>query len=230
MPIDDPILYYTMDSADISGSTITDRGSGGNNGTLQNSPTTGATGKIGQAIAFDGMSEYIDAGAGSALNITSTITLAAWINCTGQNSSPSQNSSGAIFRKENDYTLYITSTNGILFGIFGGANAQLTSAIGLNAWHHVAATYDGSQMLIYLDGTQVASAANTMAIPTSSDHLGIGAGLIFGDQHFAGALDEMRVYNRALSSSEIAALFNFTGNSAKPWIYALAMRRLRRAA
>ena len=73
------------------------------------------------------------------------------------------------------------------------------TALTANTWAHLAATYDGVTMRLYVNGVQVASRAQTGAIATSTNPLQIGGDSIYG-QYFAGLIDEVRVYNRALSA------------------------------
>ena len=76
------------------------------------------------------------------------------------------------------------------------------AALTANTWAHLAATYDGATMRLYVNGVQVASRAQTGAIATSTNPLQIGGDSIYG-QYFAGRIDEVRIYNRALSVAEI---------------------------
>ena len=73
-----------------------------------------------------------------------------------------------------------------------------------DAWSHLAVTYDSHDLRLYINGAQVASKAFTGAITPSTGALRIGGNSIWGE-YFDGQIDEMRVYNRALSASEIAA-------------------------
>ena len=77
----------------------------------------------------------------------------------------------------------------------------------VNTWTHLAATYDGTTMRLYVNGAQVASQAQTGAIATSTDPLQIGGDSIYG-QYFQGAIDEVRIYNVALTAAEIQADMN----------------------
>ena len=72
----------------------------------------------------------------------------------------------------------------------------------LNAWTHLAATYDGATLRLYVNGAQVGSKAVSGAIATSTGPLRIGGDSIWGE-YFSGLLDDVRVYKRALSASEI---------------------------
>ena len=76
----------------------------------------------------------------------------------------------------------------------------------LNAWTHLAATYDGATLRLYVNGVQAALArAVTGAIRVSTGALRIGGNSIWSDEWFAGLIDEVRVYNRALTAAEIQA-------------------------
>ena len=79
-----------------------------------------------------------------------------------------------------------------------GASGPLTA----NTWTHVATTYDGATLRFYVNGTQVGSSAATGPIDSSSGVFRIGGNSIFGE-HFDGRIDEVRVYNRALSATQI---------------------------
>ena len=81
------------------------------------------------------------------------------------------------------------------------------NALTANTWAHLAATYDGATVRLYVNGVQVASRAQTGAIATSTNPLQIGGDSIYG-QYFAGRIDEVRIYNRALSVAEIQSDMN----------------------
>ena len=72
----------------------------------------------------------------------------------------------------------------------------------VNVWTHVALTYDGATLRLYVNGVQVASQAQAGSIQTPSTPLRIGGNVPYGE-YFQGLIDEVRVYNRALSAAEI---------------------------
>ena len=74
----------------------------------------------------------------------------------------------------------------------------------LNAWTHVALTYDGTTMQLYVNGVLAASQARTGSIQASSNPLWIGGNSPYGE-YFQGLIDEIRIYNRALTQAEIQA-------------------------
>ena len=94
-------------------------------------------------------------------------------------------------------------------GTFGGSNANAFGTAGLttNTWTHVAGTYDGTTLRLYVNGVQVGSQAKTGSMPVSANPLQIGGDSIYG-QYFPGSIDEVRVYNRALSATEIQSDMN----------------------
>ncbi len=81
------------------------------------------------------------------------------------------------------------------------------ASLPLNTWTHLTVTYDGTTLRLYVNGTQVGSRAMTGALLTSTGALRIGGNSIWGE-FFQGRIDEIRVYNRALSAAEILADMN----------------------
>lgn len=81
------------------------------------------------------------------------------------------------------------------------------SQLAVNTWTHLAATYDGAMLRLYVNGVQVASRAQTGSISVSSGSLRIGGDNIWGE-FFQGRVDEVRIYNRALSPAEIQTDMN----------------------
>jgi Concanavalin A-like lectin/glucanases superfamily len=86
----------------------------------------------------------------------------------------------------------------------GETDTRGTAQLALNTWTHLAVTYDGSTLRLYVNGTQVSSKAVTGAMPAGTQPLRIGGNAIWGE-YFAGLIDEVRIYNRALSSAEIGS-------------------------
>src|SRR5438046_5942311 len=128
------------------------------------------------------------------------MTLEAWVYPTTVNSAWRD----VIYKGNDNYYLEVTSTNSSRPAMGGTFGSDLvgTSALTANTWAHLAATYDGATMGLYVNGVQVTSRAQTGAIATSTNPLQIGGDSIYG-QYFAGRIDEVRIYNRALSAAEI---------------------------
>jgi hydrogenase maturation factor HypE len=105
------------------------------------------------------------------------------------------------------YGLYGYASSGRPPGIYGNTGGQDVGAAGgsalpLNVWSHLAGSYDGSTLRLYVNGVQVATQALTGSLVTSSGALRIGGNSVWGE-YFSGLVDEVRVYNRALSPAEI---------------------------
>jgi len=199
------VAGYTFDAG--SGSTLADASGNGNNGTI--SGATWVPGKYGGALSFNGSSDRVSVPASASLNLTSAMTLAAWIEPTA-----SQSGWRTIVQRETDsYALNASNSNGPLrpsgAGTFGGAFQWVSgpSANPVNAWTHVAVTYDGTTLRLYVNGTQVASTAAAGTIESSTNPLWIGGNSPYGE-YFQGLIDEARVYNRVLSATEVQTAMN----------------------
>jgi hypothetical protein len=166
------------------------------------------------ALAFDGVSSIVSIPATAkaypqlSLNISSAITLEAWIYPT--KSSGVQNvickssqdvNNGYIFPRTIDgwrNVQFLLNING-----YGWQTLQVPYGLAkLNQWHHLAATYDGYYMSIYIDGVLAGTQAFAGSITVNSNPLALGGHTGYGE-YFTGKLDEVRVWNRALSVCEI---------------------------
>lgn len=109
------------------------------------------------------------------------------------------------------YVLRGDSAGKISFGAAVGTRfPKATSAAGVptGSWHHVAGTFDGTELAVYIDGQSAATAAVKGSLsPAAGTNLMVGADPINPVDKFTGAVDEVRVYSRALSAAEIAALY-----------------------
>jgi hypothetical protein len=97
-----------------------------------------------------------------------------------------------------------------------------TSAIPLNAWTHLASTYDGANLRVYVNGVLAGTTAVTGAIGGTANPLRIGGNLPWGE-YFNGLIDEVRVYNRALAASEIQGDMNAAVAGGAPGGFVSAM-------
>lgn len=167
-------------------------------------------GRFGKALSFNGKGDWVTIKDTPSLNLEAGMTLEAWIY-------PSDFMSGrrTILFKEGpaeaaSYHLDANSeTDRPAAGFFSGSPRTLEGGSGLmpDNWAHLTATYDGSTMRLYLNGDQVAEAEQSGYIDDSGGALGIGGNSVWGD-FFEGRIDEVRIYNRALSSREIRADMN----------------------
>ena len=141
-----------------------------------------------------------------SLRLSSAMTLEAWVNP----SSVTSRWRDVIYKGDDNYYLEGTSDES---GYPGGGGTFSptpifgTRALTANTWSHLALTYDGAMMRLYVNGVQVSSRARTGTIQASANPLQIGGDSIYG-QYFQGMIDEVRVYNRALTATEIQSDMN----------------------
>ena len=182
-----------------SGTTVNDASGNRHNGTLQGGASWTTSGKYGKAISFNGTGALVSIPNSSLLQLRTAMTLEAWVN-------PSTLTGiwrDVIYKGDDNYYLAADSTN-VRPAICGPSGQALfgTGKLSANAWTHLAGTYDGTTVRLYLNGVQVSSRTQTGTIPVSTNPLQIGGDTIYG-QYFPGRIDEVRIYNRALSAADI---------------------------
>jgi hypothetical protein len=182
--------------------------SGLNNvGTLGGATWTPA-GKYGAALSFNGSSSWVTIADAASLHLTTGMTIEAWINpasSTGWRSVVLKERSGGLA-----YALYGENNANRPAGyltLSGDKSVNGNAALPLNTWTHVAVTYDGATLRVFINGAQAGSTAATGSIAASTGALRIGGNAVWGE-YFNGLLDEVRIYNRALSAAEIQADMN----------------------
>ena len=190
-----------------TGTTVADASGTGNVGTI-GTATWSTLGKNGSALSFNGTTARVTVPDSPTLRLTSAMTLEAWVFPTAVSSSWRD----VIFKGDDNYYLMATSANvsrPVAGGIFSGSYGEAfgTSALPTNAWAHLAATYDGATLRLFVNGVQVGSKTQTGTLATSSNPLNVG-GDTFYNQYFAGRVDDVRIYNRALTLAEIQTDMN----------------------
>lgn len=187
-----------------SGTIVTDSSGNGNNGTTSGATWTTA-GKFGGALSFNGTSSRVAISDSASLHLSTGMTLEAWVSP----SSVPTNWQDVVYKENDIYFLEAGSgvTNnppavGATFASHGNQFMPGVSALAAKTWTHLAATYDSATLRLYVNGVQVASRSISDSLTSSTKALQIGGDAAFG-QYFRGIIDEVRVYNRALSTSEI---------------------------
>ncbi len=162
-------------------------------------------------LEFDGVDNF--ANIGDKVDLTGPFSISAWVYTTGSNST---NNAKTIISKRggpsNGYLLYLRDDNFVQMNFDSGSINQITSntAIPLNQWRHIAFSYDGADARIYIDG--VLDNTEAMNAPTAnSNSLCIGARYIDKNTQanfFMGNIEEIRIWNQALSVNEIRYIMN----------------------
>jgi dihydrofolate reductase/chitodextrinase len=202
-----PNLVAAYSFNEGSGTTVADSSGNNNTGTLV-SATWSTAGKFGNALSFNGTNARVNIPDAASLHLTAGFTLEAWVN-------PSSAPSGwrDIVYKPNDNYFLEASTNTNLPGggvsLTNGQEPLVSggSRLAANTWVHLAMTYDGTNLKYYLNGALLNTTTQTGTIVTSTNALMIGGDTIYG-QYFAGLIDEVRVYNIALTQAQIQSDMN----------------------
>ncbi len=198
------IAHWQLD--DGSGTTAIDS-VGGHDGSLANGPQW-VTGYLGDALRFDGSNDRINVPHDNGLNLAGEMTLSAWIysdNLSGFHMVLTKGDNGVA----ENYWLG-TDGDGVNFGfVDGGTYAQhTTSGLSLQTgrWHHIAATFDDAadEVKLYVDGS-AETFTSTYSPSANTERLIIGNSYYSGEG-FDGQIDDVRIYDRVLATSEIAAL------------------------
>ena len=199
------VAAYGFDEG--TGSTTADASGNGNTGAIANATWT-ASGKFGSALVFNGSNALVTIADAPELNLTTAMTLMAWV----KPSAASTLFTDVIWKDYFAYFLEATSdtgTPGVGAFINGTTHVWIPapSALTVGAWAHLAATYDGANVRLYVNGVQVGISAQTGTIGTTTTPLWIG-----GAQRFSGVIDEVRIYNVALTQAQIQADMNTPAN------------------
>jgi hypothetical protein len=196
------VAYYRFDEG--TGATAADSSGNLNNGTISGA-SWAASGRFGSALSFNGTNSIVNIADADSLDLTTGMTLEAWVNpsaLTGYRTVVMKDVPGEL-----SYALYASDgTRPNAWGRVGSVSTGVlgSGALPVNSWTHLAATYNGAALALFVNGTQVASKALTGTLRTSTNPLHIGGNAVWGE-YFAGLIDEVRIYNRALSQTEIQA-------------------------
>lgn len=211
----------TLDLSTTPGvsSTLRDMSAGGNNmniatnsGAIAFTLPVFAAGKIGQAGNFAATNQWrtLRLASSSPLFPTSTnVSISAWAKFTDVSAT------GMIFRCSNNsgYRLRSVVTTGLVnFSFFDSAGNLLTvnspSAMNDGRWHHYAGVYNKVDMRLYVDGVVAVGSVTSTDIVYVNNVCGIGSNPLESNFPFTGQIDDVKIYSKALSASEVANLYN----------------------
>ena len=196
-----PVAAYSFDAG--SGTTLADLSGNGNAGTI--SGATWTTGKNGKALSFDGVNDWVTVADAATLDLKTGMTLEAWVRPTRGDSAWRT----VVFKESltgTAYSLYTNERSNRPIGQvnINGERSVLAPTLPLNTWTHLAVTFDGSKLRLYANAALVGSIDVSGSIPATGSPLRIGGNAIWGEW-FAGQIDDLRIYDRALSTSELDA-------------------------
>lgn len=214
--------YWKMDEASWNGTSgeVLDASGNENNGVRVGNATT-AAGKFGNGGTFDGTGDYTSVSDSAVFN-AANLTYSGWVKFDNITS----DAYNALIAKHGQMIFYLPgSSNNFAFYVYGsgGTNCETVNAYSSSnftngTWYHFAATYNGKNKKIFVNGSEVASSACSLSGYTDNAN-----SLTFGGVNFDsvydldGTIDELRIYNRALSPAEVRQLYNFAPGPVGYW-------------
>jgi hypothetical protein len=209
------VAGFNFDADTTTATTATNRVANGN-GAITGAVLVPGRAGFGTALSFDGVNDIVTVADIAALDLTTGVTIEAWVNPSALNGW--------------DTIALKGGNNGVMsYGLYahdgapqaGGAAVPAgyirdggdrrvggVQALPIGVWSHVAMTYDSQNIRLFINGVQVASVGRNNAIQPGNGALGIGGNTVFPGEFFAGLLDDVRIYNRALSAGEITTDMN----------------------
>jgi hypothetical protein len=199
------VAAYGFDEGE--GSKVMDVSGQDNHGAISGAKWI-SDGRYGSALGFDGAHALVSIAHAASLDLASGMTLEAWVQPTRLAGLQS-----AIVKEAN---------GGLVYALYGNDSAPKPSAylrdaenrvthgssgaagLDVNVWTHLAATYDGAMLRLFVNGVEASRQPVTGSIMRSSNPLRVGGNAVWGE-YFAGVIDEVRIYNRALSQAEVQA-------------------------
>jgi hypothetical protein len=207
VPADEPtpgtaglVAAYSFEAG--FGTSVADASGRGNGGSISGAAWS-AAGRFGSALSFDGVDDWVTVADAASLDLTDGMTVEAWVRPAalgGWRTVAFKEQLGGMV-----YALYADQAGGRPLGqVFIGAerNAVGTSSLPLNVWTHLATTFDGTVVRLYVNGEAVGLSLVSGSLADSSGPLRLGGNSVWSEW-FAGLIDEVRVYDRALSAGEI---------------------------
>src|SRR4030042_380272 len=202
----DPNLIGWWKLDEKSGTIAADSSGYGNDGTVLGGAQW-VSGYIDGALDLDGRNDYVDCGYDPIFNTANEMTVAAWVTIR---SIPTQ---WLAVVSKGEYSWRLSNNSNqrqFHFGItiWSATNPSVngSTAVGLDEWHHVTGTYDGASINLYLDGSLDATIATSSPIGVNAANVYIGENPEAAKRNWDGLIDDVRIYNRARSAAEIAAL------------------------
>lgn len=188
-----------------------------NDATINGKPEH-VNGLYGNALDFDGNNDWVDAGNDTSLDITDTITVEAIVKIperTADTTVP------LVTKGNSQYSLRLKKGDP-QFTVSNGSSRHSVSAAQSNqwtdSWHRITGVYDGSALRLYIDGNEVGTTSYSGGIQSTDDSVGIAHNTQKKSRYGDVTIDSARIYDRALSASEIANERTVPSHSTRLWL------------
>lgn len=208
--------YWPFEEATQLPTTLADVSGSGNNVTTYNFAAPDgvvATGKYGKALSLDGVNDNARNGIPPAMPIGGTLSAEAWIYPKGSSSDYNGIISWGARACNGKGAGLSISSSGVPQGVTWCNDYSAGPAVTMNAWNHIAVSFNGTtSATLYLNGQSVSGSLSGATVPNvASSFLTIGSlEASAGSRYFKGLIDEIRVYNRALTAADVAARYAAT--------------------
>lgn len=225
-----PAAYWRFESVNdtslVNGFTNSYQGNATVSAPGGGAPLAGDPGN--RALVLDGSGDFVRTGLSTQYTFANAVTYVTWINLSALPSTAgrtfsllakSQNGNDLDFQIQTDNRLYLYADGG------SNTNAAFPGGLQLDTWQMLAATFDdnaGFQRL-YLNGNLLAEQLSAPNHGPGNSELSIGENLLFTNRFLQGRMDEVAVFDRALSTAEISGLYNASFTVPEPSTYALAL-------
>jgi hypothetical protein len=196
-------MWYAMEPGDIASGKVTDRSGNGYDAVIHGSPQQVA-GHVGGALKFDGVGDYLETGYSAGI---AQWTVATWVKAdadpgTTQDTGPAMKEENFLMSWDHQDSSFRGAAAVAVAGAFHPASFGTVHG---GIWYHLAATYDGVALRSFRDGALITTTPIS-GVPEDCGCTMKVARHAIDASFLAGVVDEVRVYNRALSPSEVAAL------------------------
>jgi hypothetical protein len=196
-----PVAAYSFDEG--SGASVRDS-AGSHDGSVEGASWT-ASGRYGPALDFDGTNNLVKVADAADLDLTKTFTLEAWVKPDSVAATRPVIAKG-VNSPLNGYTLGLDETTAKPRGWIASEgsfkSAAAPSGVSTGAWSHLAATYDGKWLRVYVNGELEESKETTLGAGVTAANLEIGHS-VFSSSYFDGLIDEVRVYDEVLNENQV---------------------------
>ena len=170
------------------------------------------TGYFGNALSLDGTEDYVSVADSTSLDITTGLTIEAWVHTDVSISGSTQMQIVDKGEHSSSSAYMLMIYNGDLYGRVNKNNATAciyTSYPNDGEWHHVAYTFKSGEQELYIDGSNVVSNTGSATITLNSYPLLIGRGVNRPQYCWNGEIDEVRIWDGALTTEQIEDSFNY---------------------
>jgi len=197
------VLHLTFD--ENTGATARDGSIHRNDGTIYGATWT--DGKLGSALEFDGLNNYVEIADDTSLNFTGDGTWEAWIKVPPTEEKMWILTKGTGWgQNQAQYEIMVWSDGKLKFRTWGDSEFRIASEsrVDTNEWVHVAVVKEGTTYRLYVNGVKEAEATGPVELPVTNSVLSIGYLRYHSEKYyFKGVIDEVRIYDRALSENEL---------------------------